>query len=73
MDRLRELAAAAEHYRVVMGVCCTLLVFDILGSFRFQPQLGLITRTLEVKFNGMTPLIVSRAGIPAVMGSSLIT
>jgi hypothetical protein len=49
MDHLRELAAAAELYRVVTGVCCMLLVFDLLGAFRFQPRLGLITRTLEVK------------------------
>ena len=48
MDRLREISAIVDHYRAITGLSSILLVFKLLGAFRFQPRLGLITRTLEV-------------------------
>ena len=48
MDHLRALSAIVDHYQAITGLSSILLVFKLLGAFRFQPRLGLITRTLEV-------------------------
>lgn len=48
MDRIEETAAIAESYRCIAGLCAFLFIFRLLKAFRFQPRLGLLTRTLEI-------------------------
>jgi hypothetical protein len=48
IDRIKNLSSISENYRSIAGFCAFLFVFSLLESFRFQPRLGLISRTLEV-------------------------
>jgi len=48
MDRIKETATIAESYRCIAGLCAFLFIFSLLKAFRFQPRLGLLTRTLEI-------------------------
>ncbi len=48
MDRIKETSVIAENYRCVAGLCAFLFIFSLLKAFRFQPRLGLLTRTLEI-------------------------
>ena len=51
LDRIKHLSAMAQGYRSIAGLNAFLFVFGLLEAFRFQPRLGLISRTMEV----MTP------------------
>jgi hypothetical protein len=48
LDRAGAVADIAAHYRAIAGLGAFLFVFGLLEAFRFQPRLGLITRTLQV-------------------------
>lgn len=48
MDRIKETAAISENYRCIAGLCAFLFIFSLLEAFRFQPRLGLLTRTVEI-------------------------
>ncbi len=48
MDRINALSTLSLSYRSIAGLNAFLFVFSLLEAFRFQPRLGLISRTMEI-------------------------
>ena len=48
MDEIKQTAQLSESYRCIVGLCAFLFIFSLLEAFRFQPRLGLLTRTVEI-------------------------
>jgi hypothetical protein len=48
IGRAKELSSLAQSYRSIAGINAFLFVFSLLEAFRFQPRLGLISRTMEI-------------------------
>ena len=48
IDKINALSSLAQAYRSIAGLNAFLFVFSLLEAFRFQPRLGLITRTMEI-------------------------
>jgi hypothetical protein len=48
IDRINSLSLLAQSYRSIAGLNAFLFVFSLLEAFRFQPRLGLISRTMEI-------------------------
>eukprot|EP00292_Cryptomonas_paramecium_P003899 CAMPEP_0113705028 /NCGR_PEP_ID=MMETSP0038_2-20120614/26887_1 /TAXON_ID=2898 /ORGANISM="Cryptomonas paramecium" /LENGTH=730 /DNA_ID=CAMNT_0000629955 /DNA_START=123 /DNA_END=2311 /DNA_ORIENTATION=- /assembly_acc=CAM_ASM_000170 len=47
LDKVRRLASVSDNYLSIASFSAFLFVFSLIEAFRFQPQLGLLTRTLE--------------------------
>ncbi len=48
MDQIKDTVAVSENYRCIAGLSSFLFIFSLLEAFRFQPRLGLLTRTLDI-------------------------
>jgi hypothetical protein len=48
IDRIKALSSLAQAYRSIAGLNAFMFVFSLLEVFRFQPRLGLISRTIEI-------------------------